>query len=56
MSVWSDFAGGIGRLTKLFNLVEERQKNQEDDIRTLRQENMELRKVVAGLTERVAFF
>ena len=54
MSAWDHFAGGVARLTKLFNLVEERQKNQEDDIRTLRQDNAELRKAVASLTERVA--
>ena len=54
MSSWSDFVGGVARLSKLFNLVEERQKNQEDDIRIIRQENVELRKAVATLTERVA--
>ena len=49
-----DFVGGVARLSKLFNLVEERQKNQEDDIRIIRQENVELRKAIATLTERVA--
>ena len=44
----------VASLVKLFNLIEERQKRQDDEITLLRKDNAELRTQNAMITERLA--
>jgi predicted ribosome quality control (RQC) complex YloA/Tae2 family protein len=49
-----DILGRIGELYKLFNVIDEKLKQQSDEISLLRKDNAEFRKEVSRLTERVA--
>jgi chromosome segregation ATPase len=54
VSLFGNIAGGVANLAKSLNLMEERFRRHEDEVRQLRSEHNALSKEVAALTTRVA--